>query len=371
MRNRPLMSLLAILAFGLYVNGLMAQEITRYSFMSEVKKMSPTQGEPFVPALDGLEMQNVPVRVPSTCLPGIGEGVCDGDYISASGACYGMVVIAANYYRRIVRRIANGKEPITEWDVNSHIQKLSQREEGLCSGLDWNVNKVDPNSAEGVNKLCSFLKEHEGEDFFKKADKNSLTGIRLSQVSMQKANLDAVRAAALWHQIDQQVPGRQNLPIPTSGQDLKTKMEALRERLDNHGLATILWKHRDDEQPIGHAFLLYEIAEVKVKRGGGNDMTAWELRLFDPNISYTITKRNKMVVYYLPEEQRMTFSKELIDHYTKRGVAVQGQNEYIDGEVDELCETTPEVWNADFLAETVVYKLRRQWVPGKYETHVD
>ena len=372
MRNRALLiSLVAMMVFGFCTKNMKAKEITRYSFLEEVKKMNPQKGEAFNPALDGLLMANTQVRVPSTCIPGTGEGVCEGDYVSASGACYGMVVVAANYYRRIVRRIGSDKEPITWWDVQKKIDELKRQNDNICSGIDWNVHNIDPNTAEGINSLCAHLREFEGEDFFKKANKKNITALRLSQVSLQTKNEEAIKGAALWHQIDQQVPGRNNLPIPTSGQQLHEKMEALRARLDKHGVATILWKHRDEQNPVGHAFLLYEIAEVKVKRGGDNEMTAWELRLYDPNIAYNITKRNKIVVYYLPSEQRMTFSKELIAHYTKKGVGVQADSEYIDGAVDELCETTPEVWNASFLARTVVYKLRRKWVPGQTASYAD
>ena len=350
------------------------EAVTRYSFLKDIKRLNPVgHGEPFEPALDGLDVPNTPVNIPATCLPGIGEGVCDGDYVSASGACYGMVVVTANYYRRVVRRVAAGKSPVTRWDAASEVEKIRRMEgESIFGGLDWNVNNVDPNDADGINKMCSIIgeKSGEGEAFFKK-DKSTLTAIRLSQICMQLDYEEAVQGAALWHQIDQEVPGRQNLPIPSSGDELHKKMEALRNRIDKHGLATILWKHRDNKSPASHAFLLYGVNEVEVKRGGGNSETAWELRLYDPNIKYNLLKRNKMVVYYLPSQKRMTFSKELISHYTKRGVNVQGNSEFIDGDVDELCETTPEVWNTNFLAKTIIYKLRRKYVPGLVSTHVD
>ena len=75
---------------------------TRYTYQREIKCLNPTasSGIAFDPAFDGIEVPNSQVKVPAACLPGIGEGdICEGDYVSTAGACYGMVVVAANYYR--------------------------------------------------------------------------------------------------------------------------------------------------------------------------------------------------------------------------------------------------------------------------------
>ena len=341
---------------------------TRYTFQREIKRLNPEKGLAFSPMWDGLQMPNSQVKVPATCLPGIGEGVCDGHFVSRAGACYGMVVVAANYYRRVVRRVAAGRPAITRWDARRDVAKADEKK--MTRMLPLFQQHEDPSDWDGVNCVCKKVQEvlPNTKNIYK-GDKKSVNAVRMLNVAFHDPIKDSVKGAALWHQIDQVVPGSYKRLMSASGEALHTKMEELRGRLNRHGLATIVWKHNGN-RGFGHAFLLHAIHEVEVKRGGASTEKAWELRIYDPNKRYTDESRSKSCIYYLPERKRMTFSPELIKSYSKNGRKIQ-EGEFIDGNTEILAEITPEVWNKSFLAKTIVHKKERRYLREAASTQVD
>ena len=229
----------------------------------------------------------------------------------------------------------------------------------------------DPSASDGVNNICKKTVEtHANTKDVYNGDKSRVYSVRLSNLCFHETIKETIRGAALWHQIDQHVPGCQKREIEPSGEELHNKMVALRGRLDRHGLATIVWRHSGNST-FGHAFLLYAIHEVEVKRGGGSTEPAWELRIYDPNKTYKSGRRSTSCIYYLPNRQRMTFSPELIKCYSQNGHVVQENAEFIDGNVESLAEIIPEVWNTTFLARTIVYKKERKYLREAASTQAD
>ena len=238
------------------------------------------------------------------------------------GTCFGISYFTSMWYSRLIRPIQQNKKPSI---FKTHSFNIS-----LWDALWSDLDKAGKTEMDGVNfvtlKIQSDKVKAGDTSFFSQTKMSSkLQNYRLYAMS-QGEYKNPVQLGAIAHHRDQTLIKKLDVNT-TDGRDSATKVEMIKQRLDEHGTVVFYYHkykvsdawYQWDKWEWGHACLIYEIKRVQVASDKGATREAIKIRYVDPNATYHHKVKTPEgyghYLLYFPDSKQLTFSKKVQGWY--------------------------------------------------------